>query len=300
MGASDKDFQDSEEDLLTIKFHSSLKSHLVKLMKDMYVPSYTQFSNFKMDTNEYDSILLKHLSKYLGNDSKFVNLDDFFNSFSNEDYLNILKMIFTDPKFKNLRNDYWDYFGEKVREWPDQLVDMLEFSNIKWDNRVKQFIRVSDSKEITIKSDTSQIVFIQANFEDAYFEKLKMEINAAFNANLSNAVYCLSRKLLENIVIDLLRHKFPNEIDIYYNPSKRRFLDFSDLIINLEKRKAFFGPEEKSIEGACRELSKFKETANSSVHSIDIVVSNDDLKSSKINDIVLKLQRISKFHGKGG
>ena len=60
------------------------------------------------------------------------------------------------------------------------------------------------------------------------------------------ATFILTRKLLENLVIELLRSKFSKDVSKYYDTSKHRFLGFSNLVDNLKKEKNQFVPDESS------------------------------------------------------
>jgi hypothetical protein len=65
------------------------------------------------------------------------------------------------------------------------------------------------------------------------------------------SVVILSRKMIENLIIEILRKKYPQKVkgnlDIYYNKNERRFHDFTMLVKNLEVKKKDFGPDENTL-----------------------------------------------------
>lgn len=131
--------------------------------------------------------------------------------------------------------------------------------------------------------------FLLVDFEDLLYRDLVSEINVCANAGAPTATYVLCRKLLENLVIDVLRSKFGKTKDgvkLFYEIDRKRFLDFHILIENLNLRKAEFDDVEKMVEKAVELLRKFRENANSSAHSVYSLSSIADLDEYKISELI--------------
>lgn len=124
------------------------------------------------------------------------------------------------------------------------------------------------------------------NYSDDFYEDLQTEINKAYNYGLYSSVFVLVRKLFENLVIDLLRKKYGMEnIDLFFNPSKNRFHNFSTLIENLEEKQLDFRPAEPEINSDLIEtINNFRQKGNSSAHSITLNIKKEDL-DEEINDL---------------
>ena len=71
---------------------------------------------------------------------------------------------------------------------------------------------------------------------DEYYIHLVSEINRAFNYKLPNATLVMLRKLFENLIVDLLKARYRNEIDLYYSKESHRHLSLNYLIPNLDKK----------------------------------------------------------------
>lgn len=84
--------------------------------------------------------------------------------------------------------------------------------------------------------------FLQvASVQDDFYKSLISEINRCFAYGLPFLLSMLIRKLIENLIIDILRKKYgTTEIGLYFNPAKARFLDFSVLQKNLADKRADF------------------------------------------------------------
>ena len=119
-----------------------------------------------------------------------------------------------------------------------------------------------------------------------FYDPLEDEINIAYsNQALPNAVLLLSRKLIENLVYNLLEYKFDGpKIDLYYNVAQRRAQDFSILLDNLKNNKSDFDPDHQPhLDQFFRiiEETKFRREANSTTH--------------KVMDYLDSMREISKF-----
>lgn len=136
---------------------------------------------------------------------------------------------------------------------------------------------------ITSGRGRTDLVSIPPNLPSPFFRKLIDEINNVYSSNLFTSTYVCLRKLFENLVIELLRAKYgTSRIDLYYWAAKGRFHDFGVLIENLEQNVGDFASYTSAFDNNFFQLIKnFKEQANRSAHSIDIIENPDDLVKIK-------------------
>lgn len=99
-----------------------------------------------------------------------------------------------------------------------------------------------------------------------------IEINKTYTFGCYTACFGLMRKVLENLLLEILRKKYPKNKkkhrEKYYDFNRNRVLDFSKLIENLRKSSKDFGPEKNLVERICQLADGFKETANEMTHSL--------------------------------
>jgi hypothetical protein len=275
-----------------LSFHPRLDELLGKILKHLY-------SNEKRPFNLYDEERGKDVVDFLWGllkiEKKGGTLTDLLKSLTNAQKMKLMKMIFLDDRFQSLPKDDWNYYGEYIKEWPDKLSQLLKFSELSWDNTRNEFV-YSDGTPKLITIDPINAEFIEASLPDPLYEKLRNEINRAYRSNLPDSVFILSRKLIENLVIDLLRAKFPSNPEIYYDTSRKQFLDFSLLISNLNSHASSYGVDEKKISRLIEPLNKLRETANSTAHSITEIAQVADLPTYKINDLVNTLMHLMKLN----
>jgi len=131
---------------------------------------------------------------------------------------------------------------------------------------------------------------------DDFYEKLINEINQLHGAGLPFSLPILIRKLLENLIIDILRKRYGRQqVSLYYDTSRRRFHDFSILLQNLDSHKADFHYIAPNLDSSIiRSTNQYRETGNSAAHSIDVNLTVEQISQDKhnINYLVQYLLRI--------
>jgi hypothetical protein len=122
-----------------------------------------------------------------------------------------------------------------------------------------------------------------------FYDRLEDEINLAFNnPGLPNAVLVLSRKLIENLVYNVLEYRFKGPgIDLYYNTSQMRAHDFSVLLSNLRNHKADFDLDlQDKIATFLKIVDPFRREANSTAHKVmEYLGSMRDISKLKIPEM---------------
>lgn len=123
------------------------------------------------------------------------------------------------------------------------------------------------------------------NIESApdFYRELVSQINKAYYCGLYVVVPILARKLLENLLIDVLRRRFGmKDADLFYDKRRRRFHDFGQLLVSLEGCLAELHPVSSSFNRALvRRLDAFRETGNSRAHSIEVQTSQNDVDEAR-------------------
>lgn len=134
-----------------------------------------------------------------------------------------------------------------------------------------------------------------------FYKKLEEEINICYVASLPNASMILSRKLVENLLYEILDRKFPKNPEIRFDLRKRRPFDFSVLIEKFESKRADFSPEiQDSIDKLLVLIKPFRRDANAKAHKvIEYLDTLEELDKHKVPEIVeLELQILKKTSSK--
>lgn len=126
-----------------------------------------------------------------------------------------------------------------------------------------------------------QLIITPQSIPSPFFQKLIEEINKTYALGCYTSVWVCLRKLFENLLIELLRTKYGvSRIELYYDTSRGRFNDFSILINNLKDNIDDFQIYTQEFDQEFFNfLNEFREHANRTAHSIDIIENNTRIEN---------------------
>lgn len=261
-----------------MKLHPKIWTH-VKKMYDYYYGS-----NFK-------DVLLSLLNI----EEEDANYS-IFNKLSFEDGLIVIRDLLENYEVKKDRNSSWNIFGDYICEWRPQLIEYLRHNFVEYNEETKNFSLTSGEPISLIVTKRQLSNLVDIDFQDFFYNKLRDEINTAYRVGLFTSVMLLSRKLFENLLIEILRFKYPpNEsgnLEIYFVTKDQRFQNFTLLLKNIEDKKDEFTVDKHIITEIISFIKPFRERANSNAHSIIIVSNEDDILKYEIPHISALLLKL--------
>lgn len=214
------------------------------------------------DTNL--NVFLKQLS-VRGDDSKLIK---------------IINLVFMDTSFKDTYKSGWNFNFTKVSDVADELIELLKMEGY----RVEKFrVFPKTDSDINTFDNLKTLLVDNKYFQDKFYVDLVKEINGAYQCGLPSATWILLRKIVENLLIDCLRAKYGMaRLDMFYRSDKRRFQDFSKLLLNFKENLDDFKPYSASIDSKLITiLEQFKEIGNSHAHSIDLLATPESIEKQK-------------------
>lgn len=118
------------------------------------------------------------------------------------------------------------------------------------------------------------------NVPGTFYPGLVEDINRCYSLGIYDATLVLTRKLLENLLIDVLRDQYDTgRIQLYYRPNNGRFQNFSTLIENFEDNLSDFEHLSGGLDGDfIDELNAFRQNANAEAHSIETNITEDEME----------------------
>jgi hypothetical protein len=135
--------------------------------------------------------------------------------------------------------------------------------------------------------------FIQdIHIDDEFYDSLISDINRCYQAGVNEATLVLTRKLVENLLIDLLRAKYGHSdgnIELFYDTDNRQFSRFSSLIDNLDTNiHDFEYYSDRMDRDVIPKIKQLKGGGDASAHSIELSPSENtmDEYQSKANSVV--------------
>jgi len=137
---------------------------------------------------------------------------------------------------------------------------------------------------------------INYDSEDYFVKEHIKELSRAYYSKCYTAVFVLFRKIIENLIIDILKAKFPSKFDLIYNSALHRYHDFSVVLENLYKERTAFTHDGKTaIERLHQLINPFKKNANDKTHSWFHIVKSpseiDNLQLQSIVELIIFLEK---------
>ena len=177
---------------------------------------------------------------------------------------------------------------QKLSQEDKNTIPHNEIVNPKIKIQKKQIVK--NEKTINFISYTSDGFFIKGHID---------EVNKAYTKGCYTSVLILARKIIENLIIDILRNKYPDNSkknkELYYDIPRNRYLDFSIVLKNLYFKKKEFGiTKAKVIQRLYQKSKTFKDQANDKAHSWYHLVKNrkeiDDLEIQYIIELIKEIE----------
>lgn len=118
---------------------------------------------------------------------------------------------------------------------------------------------------------------------DDFYKDLIDLINKCYAYGIYPAVLIFSRKLIENLLVDILRRKYGmRNVDLFFDVKHGRFHGFNILLKNFESRIDEFKPIIPSLDrDFINKINEFRESGNSAAHALEIYVKKDEIDNSK-------------------
>jgi len=201
--------------------------------------------------------------------------------------ISVLKRNYPTATSNAVAQVYADQHGESVRRLIGKK-DKLTIPSV-----VIEKPTILKSKEKGGLKEKNKVI-IQFETTDIFLKKHIDEINKAYTKGCYTCVFVLVRKVFENLIIKILKTKYPTNRELYFNTRKNRNLDFSVVLENLyEKRNEFDSDRKEPIERLNQKLKFFKNDANDKVHSLYHIVENSrEVEDWNLDTIIALIKTI--------
>jgi hypothetical protein len=196
--------------------------------------------------------------------------------------------------------------GNQIVKYAKDERDQFVLEFIEYLNKIGIIYDKSSKKIMNSRNPPSQIFpstrgnLIEIKFDEYFYRNLAEEVNLAYRTGMFTSAIILSRKMIENLVIEILRAKYkrarPRNLNLFYDKKNRRFHDFSYLIdkLDIKNKRNDFGPNKQDISKFLSVVKPFRVNANSSTHSIIEYPKQDDVTRLDIQYMVGLLVKVWK------
>lgn len=160
--------------------------------------------------------------------------------------------------------------------------------------------RSSSSKKTILRTNKKIVEIIDYGTNDHFKKGHIAELNKAYTHGCYTSVFILARKIVESLVIDILKAQFPENKkenkELYFDTNQGRFKDFDVILKNLKGKKGDFGSENKAVDRLYGLAKSLKDDANDKTHSWYHLVEKrqeiDNLNLKAIIEIIKKLEGV--------
>lgn len=185
-------------------------------------------------------------------------------------YIDILEKIVFDPEIKNTQSDNWNYYGEYIRNWYPDLIDLINLAGVTIDTENNRLI-FEEEIEIVESDD-----FLHHEFGDFFLDYIRKEINECYQNGQYLSVMFLSRKILETIIVRLFEVVFPKLVNrqydesnhsLWYDKTRGKHHNFEKLLENLKDNASSFHEDKNLVLDSISLVKPFKNETNACIHS---------------------------------
>jgi hypothetical protein len=236
-----------------------------------------------------NDLLLKHLRKKQPDSNTSVDLD------AQTDYPILYAK--NPGEFRHVLEQARDTRGYIKQDSEQQRFRYHRLSLKGWDrlDELDKLAEQEPSRETKLRETVDE--FIQVTWlPDDFYKRLVDEINQLYTNQLPFSLSVLIRKLFENLTIDILRKRYgTQQLELYYDTSRRRFHDFSVLLQNLDENQTDFHYVNPDLDSSLiQRINQYRETGNSAAHSIEADLTIEQILTDRgnINYLVQYLLRM--------
>lgn len=163
----------------------------------------------------------------------------------------------------------------------------------------KESIVIKQKIKKTKANSNKIITFINYESDDYLTKEHISELNKAYTHKCYTCVSILLRKIIENKLIDILRHKFPptskENKELYFDIAQKRFKDLEIVIKNIRKKSSDFGVDKKLVERIADLTGILKNKANDNTHSWFHIIKNkaeiQEVHPQMVFELIFKLEK---------
>jgi hypothetical protein len=185
-------------------------------------------------------------------------------------YLRLLERIVFDDCVIRTAQDNWNYYGEYIKHWRPQLLDLLRVAGVTIDEPGVSLDRGADDGPAATDE------FLPHAFADSFLDFMRSETNAAYDAHLFLAVMFLSRKIVEACVVRVMEAAFPKIVSgqyseanhqMWFDKNRGRLLGLGSLLENMNDRAGDFHEDMALVKESIALFRPLKREADECVHA---------------------------------
>ncbi|WP_407356058.1 hypothetical protein [Methanolobus sp. WCC5] len=199
------------------------------------------------------------------------------------------------------------YFKDKPKSYTDNITSkrvkeqnsILQAALPRTDDfsfDMERFVKINPIPGQPSYSISKQNKLIEIDFEDEHYNSIRTEINSCFKRGSFMAVLLLSKELIRNLLLDIIRIRFTpmseENISLYYDPHNNNYMDIRPLLGMLTEKKEEMGIDTKAIDQLVKMAASIDPKPDPKAHTFRNIPTHEDIDNYKINDTLILLNDI--------
>ena len=202
------------------------------------------------------------------------------------------------------------YFKDKPKSYTDAIVSkrikeqisilqasIARVSDFTFD--MESFVKINPINRVDSSSITKQNKLINIDFFDEHYNSIRTEINTCFKQGFYMASLELSKILIHNLLVDLIRSNFPlageGHRSLYYDYLKEDFRDTGELLKALSEKKHDFNINPEAIDYLIKLVSPMEPKKKPESHSFGAIPKREDVQALRIEETMELIIEIIDF-----
>ncbi|WP_340818676.1 hypothetical protein [Methanolobus sp. WCC4] len=192
--------------------------------------------------------------------------------------------------FNGRPKSYTDSIAAKrVREQISILKDAVPRTG-DFSFEMEKFVKINPIHRQPSNAISKHAKLVDAEFNDEHYVLMKNEINSTFKRGSLFAAFVLSRELIRNLLLDMIRLRFPPSLPeylyLYYDMQNNCHKEIRALIGVIDEKKDDFDLNPDALEHLIEMIDVFEPKTRPSSHSFLTVPTREHLEEYKIEEIV--------------
>ncbi|MBP1908649.1 hypothetical protein [Methanolobus bombayensis] len=202
------------------------------------------------------------------------------------------------------------YFKDKPKSYTDAIIskrikeqrDILQASVARTSDfsfEMERFVKINPLQGLDSSAIVKQNKLIDINFFDEHYNSIRAEINTCFKQGFYMASFLLSKELIQNLLVDLIRTNFPlageGHRSLYYNYLNERFRGTGELLKAISEKKQDFDINPEAIDYLIELVSSMEPKLKPEGHSFGMIPKKEEIQELRIEETMDLIIEIINF-----
>lgn len=205
------------------------------------------------------------------------------------------------------------YFKDKPKSYTDNItckrlkeqISILKTATPRINDfsfEIKKFVKINPIYGQDSSSISKHERFMDIRFSDEHYNSIKAEINSCYKRGFFVATFLLSKELIRNLLIDIIKINFhpisDEQISLYYDLQNKTHKEMWQLLGTLIKKKEEIDINSEAIENLIEMLTAMDQKIKPGSHSFKSISTREDIDNYRLDELVELLNDIVEFMSK--